>query len=150
MQSAGEFYRRLHEALARVKGREHLDTVNALQWYAATFELRKEYGRAEELLRQALDARIRTEGEVSQATFWTANDLIGVLIEAGKYESAWSEVERFWPLMARNVNPDGMQWIDTEYGSLLRATSAWRGPSRWPAAWPVRRRPNSGPVMFAR
>jgi serine/threonine protein kinase len=103
---APEYYRKLHVALARVNGPEDVTTVNALQFYAATFHDRGDYDRSAEILRQVLALRIRGVGEVDLTTFWTMNELVQSVYLAKKYDLAWTEVERFWPVVGRNADPN--------------------------------------------
>src|SRR5437763_17202102 len=85
---AQEYYRRLHEALARVKGPVHLDTVNALHWYAWAFLYSGDPAHAAENLRQALELRIRGRGEGDMATLWTMGDLIDADYQPRQYDVA--------------------------------------------------------------
>jgi serine/threonine protein kinase/tetratricopeptide (TPR) repeat protein len=127
-ERAPEFYRRLHEALARVKGPEEIGTVNALQWYALSLLARGDHDRAIELLRQALELRIRGSGEGATATFWTMTSLVSALVfEARKYDIAWTDAERFWPLMARGLDPNHYELRATTDSilTLAAATSDW-------------------------
>jgi serine/threonine protein kinase/Flp pilus assembly protein TadD len=125
---APEYYRGLHEALNRAMGPLHESTVNALHWYALAIQYRGEFKRAEALLRQALELRIRGGGEVNKATFWTMNDLVRLLVyHGGRGDTAWREVDRFWPVMARSVNPDDQELnMMTELVVTIAAvTSNW-------------------------
>ena len=124
---APEYYRRLHEALARVKGPVHLDTVNALHWYAWAFLYSGDPARAAEILRQALELRIRGSGEVDMATLWTMGDLIDADYQARMYDVAWTDAERCWPALCRGVAPDHPEHLRlTGYVlDLAAATSDW-------------------------
>src|SRR5262249_15118378 len=102
---AREYYRSLHEALARALGPERVETGHARHVYAMTFQDRGDSGRAAEILREALELRIRGAGEVADATFWTANDLAYFLTSARAYDRAWAVVERFWPIECRTLDP---------------------------------------------
>jgi serine/threonine protein kinase len=124
---APEYYRKLHEALARVNGPEDVGTVNALQFYARTFRARGDYDRSAEILREVLALRLRGVGEVSTTTFWTMRELVESDYLARKYDVAWTDVERFWPVVGGNVDPNHLDSRSLT-GVLLAvsaATSDW-------------------------
>ncbi|HEY2158236.1 MAG TPA: serine/threonine-protein kinase, partial [Isosphaeraceae bacterium] len=101
------YYQKLHEALTRSFGPEHVRTVNALQWYARTFYETREYDRAEALLHQVLDMRVRANGDVDKATFWTMDEMLTLYEAAGKSEEAWPLAVRFWRAAIRGADPAG-------------------------------------------
>src|SRR5262249_55407899 len=104
------------------------DTVNALHWYAQTFHDRGDTERGIEILRQVLELRIRGSGEVADATFWTMTDLLTALVYRAKaYDAAWAEADRFWPLMARSLdpNPADLRATPAAILDLAAATSGW-------------------------
>ncbi len=124
---APEYYRRLHEAMARVIGPEDSSTVNALNLYALTFLERGTPDRAAEILRQVLELRIRRGGEVSKETFWTMSGLVGALSRAKRYDVAWTDADRFWGVMCRAVDPnhDEIQMLTVMVLDLAAVTSDW-------------------------
>jgi serine/threonine protein kinase len=117
-----EYYRGLHESLARVIGAEDPVTLNALQYYGESLAGRGEHDRAEVLFRQALELHVKTIGEVDKTTFWTMNELVREVLLAGKFDQALKDVERLWPPMARNLNPGDpeLQLMNRNVTSLVQ------------------------------
>ena len=124
---ASKFYRELHETLSRVVGPEDVRTINALHWYALTMLHHGDYAGAEATLRQVLELRLRDRGEIDATTFWTMRDLVSVLVDSRQYDAAWLEADRFWAVMARNVNPDDVHLKETTelVLAIAAATSDW-------------------------
>ncbi len=124
---APQYYRELHEILSRVVGPEDVHTINALHMYALTMMHQGNHAGAEATIRQALALRLRTRGEVDAATFWTMADLVTMLIKARRCDAAWLDVDRFWTVMARHVNPDHVKLKQTTESLLTIAavTSNW-------------------------
>ncbi len=122
-----KYYRELHEALSRTVGPEEFHAINALHWYALALFYHKDYARAEANLRQVLGLQLRAAGEVHQGTFWTACDMVEVLIGAQRYEAARLDAERFWTVMARNLNPDHhyLRTMTELTLTISSATSNW-------------------------
>jgi serine/threonine protein kinase len=124
---APEYYRQLHEALARVTGPENWSTINALIFYGRTFLHRGNPDRAAEIFRQALELRVRGHDEASSGTFWMMNNLIAAATSAKRYDIAWTDAARFWPVICRNLDPHHYEFIymNNHVFFLATATSDW-------------------------
>jgi serine/threonine protein kinase len=124
---APEHYRKLTESLERIYGPEAEETLYALLEYGGLFIVRGNHERASEIFRRVLEARIRLVGEVDAATFYATGLLSDALINARKYDEAWSVTARAWDVMVRAVDPDNhdLCWQTFNALAIATATSRW-------------------------
>jgi len=98
--------RRALEALERVLGPEHPDTLTSVSNLAFLLARKGHYGAAEPLYRRALEARERVLGPEHPGTLTSVNNLAGLLESQGDYAAAEPLSRRALEACERVLGPE--------------------------------------------